>query len=138
MNDMTEQQVQVHIPIVAWLLIALNLIVLLVAAALLLLLASAATVVRDPEVRAILPIVGTILPALLGALTVPDFIAAIGLLARQRWARILGIVVGFLNLPGFPMGTLVGGYALYVLMQDNAPAYFDPPQARREPAPRPV
>lgn len=138
MNDMTEQQVQVHIPIVAWLLIALNLIVLLVAASLLLLMASAATLVRDLEVRAILPIVGTILPALMGALTLPDFIAAIGLLTRQRWARVLGIVVGFLNLPGFPMGTLVGGYALFVLMQDNASAYFGPPQARLEPAPRPA
>lgn len=138
MNAMTEQQVRMHIPVVAWLLITLNLIVLLVAAAMLLLMTGAAAFVRDPEAKVILPIVGTILPALMGALTVPDFIAAIGLLARKRWGRVLGIVVGFLNLPGFPMGTLIGGYAIYVLTQDNAQAYFNPPQARLEPAPRPA
>lgn len=138
MNDMTEQQVQVHIPVVAWLLIALNLIVLLVAASLLLMMLGAATFVRDSEARAILPILGTILPACMGALTVPDFVAAIGLLARKRWARILGMVVGFLNLPGFPMGTLVGGYALFVLMQDSAQAYFNPPKAGLAAAPRPA
>lgn len=138
MNAMTEQQVQVHIPVVAWLLIALNLIVLLVAAAMLLVVAGVTTLIHDPEMEVFLPAIGMILPALMGALTVPDFIAAIGLLARKRWARILGMVVGFLNLPGFPVGTLVGGYAIYVLMQDNAQAYFEPPQARLEAALRPA
>jgi hypothetical protein len=138
MNKLDEKQMQVQVPVVAWLLITLNLIVLLVAAALLMVTTSIAGLVRDPEARVILPLVGTILPALMGALTVPDFIAAIGLLARQRWGRILGIVVGFLNLPGFPMGTLVGGYAIYVLMQDSAKSYFDSPKSRFEGAPRPA
>jgi hypothetical protein len=138
MNKLDEKQMQVHVPVVAWLLIVLNLIVLLIAVSLLMLMTGVAGFVRDPEAKVILPLVGTILPALMGALTVPDFIAAIGLLARQRWGRILGIVVGFLNLPGFPMGTLVGGYAIYVLTQDTARAYFDTARSGPAIAPRPA
>src|SRR5512142_522199 len=107
MKQLNEQQLKVHVPIVAWLLIMLNTIVLLVAIGMFVLMALAAGIVRDPDGSMIVPVVGTILPAIMGLLTVPDFIAAFGLLARQRWARILGVVVGFLNLPGFPMGTLV-------------------------------
>ncbi len=39
-------------------------------------------------------------------------------------------------LPGFPMGTLVGGYAIFVLLQDSAKSYFDSPKVRFEAAPR--
>jgi len=138
MNHLDEQHLQVHVPVVAWLLIAFNLIVLLVAVGLLMLMTSAAGFVRDPEARVILPLVGAFLPAIMGALTLPDFIAAIGLLARKRWGRILGIVVGFLNLPGFPMGTLVGGYAIFVLLQDSAKSYFASPKSRLEATPRPA
>jgi hypothetical protein len=138
MNRLDQQQMQIHVPVVAWLLIALNCIVLLVAVGMLLLMMSAAELVRDPKAQMILPVVGTILPAVMGALTLPDFLAAIGLLARRRWGRILGIVVGFLNLPGFPMGTLVGAYAIFVLLQDSAKSYFDPPRSRPEAAPRPA
>ena len=136
MTPLEERHLQVHVPVVAWLLIALNSIVLLVALSIFVVTTSVAGLVRDPEARVILPLIGTILPAIMGALTLPDFIAALGLLARKRWGRILGIVVGFLNLPGFPMGTLVGGYAIYVLLQDSAERYFDSPKSRLEAAPR--
>lgn len=138
MNTLNEQRLQVHIPVVAWLLIVLNSIVLFIAVGVFMLMISVAGLVQDPQGRQILPLVGTILPIFMGALTVPDFIAAFGLLARQRWARILGIVVGFLNLPGFPLGTLVGGYTLYVLLQDSAASYFDTPKPRLEAVPRPA
>jgi hypothetical protein len=129
---------EIQIPVVAWLLIALNGIILLVAVGLWILLTSVAGLVREPDAQMIVRIVGTLLPIIMGALTVPDFVAAVGLLARQRWARILGIVVGFLNLPGFPMGTLVGAYAISVLLQDSAKSYFDPPGSRLGTAPRPA
>jgi hypothetical protein len=114
-------------------------IVVLVAVGIWILMMSVAQLVReDPDVLLILRLVGALFAAFLGALTVPDFVAAIGLLARQRWARVLGIVVGFLNLPGFPMGTLVGAYAISVLLQDSAKSYFDPPCSRLGTVPRPA
>jgi hypothetical protein len=138
MNQLNEQQLQVHVPIVAWLLIGLNTIVLLVAMGMLALMMGAASFVRDPEARMILPIVGAVLPTMMGLLTLPDFIAAFGLLARKRWGRILGVVVGFLNLPGFPFGTLVGAYTIFVLMQDAAASYFESPKQRLPATPQPA
>ncbi len=138
MNQLNEQQLQVHVPIVAWLLIGLNTIVLLVALGMLATMMLVSGLVRDSEARTILPIVGAILPTIMGLLTLPDFIAAFGLLARKRWARILGVVVGILNLPGFPMGTLIGAYAIFVLMQDTATSYFPSPPARSQSALQPA
>jgi hypothetical protein len=39
----------------------------------------------------------------------------------------LAIVVAILGLINFPIGTLVGVYALWVLMQEQATAYFATP-----------
>lgn len=135
MKQLNEQQLQTHVPLVTWLLIALNTIVLLVALGMFALMMFASGFVRDPEARTILPVVGAVLPTLMGLLTLPDFITAFGLLARKRWARILGVVVGILNLPGFPMGTLIGAYAIFVLMQDAAPNYFASPSTRLQTSP---
>ena len=138
MKQLNEQQLEVHVPIVAWLLIGLNAIVLLVALMMFTAMMLVGGLVRDSEARMILPIVGAILPTIMGLLTLPDFIAAFGLLARKRWGRILGVVVGILNLPGFPMGTLVGGYAIFVLMQDAATSYFASTPTRLQTAPHPA
>lgn len=138
MKQLNEQQLQMHVPIVAWLLIAFNIIVLLVAFGMFALMAVAASFVHDSEARMILPIVGTVIPAFMALLTLPDFIAAFGLLARKRWGRILGVVVGFLNLPGFPLGTLIGAYAIFVLMQDAVTSYFVSPPARLQSSPQPA
>ena len=78
MNQLNEQQLQVHIPVVAWLLIVLNTIVLILAIGMLALMMGAASFVRDPQARMILPVVGAILPTMMGLLTLPDFIAAFG------------------------------------------------------------
>ncbi len=43
-------------------------------------------------------------------------IAGWGLLDRQPWARILAIVLGFLSLIHFPLGTALGVYTLWVLL----------------------
>lgn len=138
MKHLSEQQLKTHVPIVAWLLIGLNSIVLLVALILFLVMASFGGLVREQEGRAVFLILGTALPAIMAMLTLPDFVAAYALLARKPWGRILGIVVGFLNLPGFPMGTLVGGYVIFVLLQDGAKSYFESPGSHLTAAPQPA
>ena len=54
-------------------------------------------------------------------------LAGWGLLTRKPWARILAIVVGILNLVNFPIGTAIGLYTLWVLMQPAATEYFAAP-----------
>jgi hypothetical protein len=42
--------------------------------------------------------------------------AGAGLLARQPWARLLAIVLGFISLIHVPFGTALGIYTLWVLL----------------------
>jgi len=48
-----------------------------------------------------------------------------GLSERQPWARILGIVVGFLALIRFPLGTALGIYTLWVLLPESSGREYD-------------
>ena len=138
MKQLNEQQLQVHVPIIAWLLIATNLIVALVGFLMFALLMGAASLVRDPEAVMILPLVAAFIPTLMVVLAIPGLVAGFGLLARKAWARILAVVAAVLGLASFPVGTLIGIYALFVLMQDAATNYFASPPARLQTAPQPT
>lgn len=48
------------------------------------------------------------------------FILGIGLLQRQSWARVLGIVLGIISLLHVPFGTALGIYTLWVLLSADA------------------
>jgi hypothetical protein len=61
-------------------------------------------------------------------LSLPGIVAGYGLLRRLNWGRVLAIVIGILNLVNFPVGTVIGIYALWVLMQPAAADYFSPEQ----------
>jgi hypothetical protein len=47
---------------------------------------------------------------------VVGIVAGWGLLERKPWARMLAIVLGFLNLLDMPFGTALGIYTLWVLL----------------------
>jgi hypothetical protein len=81
--------------------------------------------VSDPEARAILPLVGSTVGLLLALLSVPGLAAGYGLLTRKPWARVLATVVDVLGLLNFPVGTAIGIYALWVLLQTSAANYFE-------------
>lgn len=53
---------------------------------------------------------------------VVGLIAGWGLWERRQWARMLAIVLAFLNLLHFPFGTAVGVYTLWVLMPADSEA----------------
>ena len=65
-----------------------------------------------PFVHAILPAIGMmfLICAGLGIAT------GCGLLTRQPWARMLGIVFGAFSLIDIPFGTAIGVYTLWVLL----------------------
>jgi len=72
----------------------------------------------------ILILTGSVTLVLLALIALPGIVAGLGLVGRKPWARILAMVVGFLGLTAFPVGTLLGLYAFYVLLQDSAHDYF--------------
>lgn len=51
-----------------------------------------------------------------------------GIRRKDGWARTSGLLLGFVMLAGFPVGTLVGGYVLFqlVLRWDELPTQSQP------------
>src|ERR1043166_4050968 len=78
----------------------------------------------DREAIFVTGVVGTALAIFFFILSIPSIIAGIGLLKRREWARILTIVLGVLHLFGFPIGTAIGVYTLYVLFNDQTKPLF--------------
>lgn len=56
------------------------------------------------------------------------FSIAVGhqLRALKPWARIAGIVLSIIGLFGFPLGTLINGYILYLLLSQKGRRIFQP------------
>jgi len=113
-----------HINILGWLYIGMSILGILAGLFVLVILVGVGFLVGDPEVIGILVFTGILVAALLVVLSVPGIIGGIGLLKKQPWARILVLVLGFLNLLNIPLGTLLGIYTIWVLMQEEAAEVF--------------
>ena len=141
MKTLNEQQLQVHGPIVAWLLIVTN---GLLASAYLLTIALTLGAPRYLLMRALA------FPASMLALAIPGLVAGLGLRAHKAWARILGILGTVLEMAGLAVafllnnltlsmlvvGAFVGFYMIFVLMQDAFTSYLMAPKRVLETAPR--
>jgi hypothetical protein len=57
-------------------------------------------------------------------LLIPAFVSAIGLLYLQWWARIVMVLLSLMHLLLFPIGTVLGGFGLWVLFSREAQAAF--------------
>jgi hypothetical protein len=80
--------------------------------------------IEDPIAPRILTLVGLSVGVLLVVLGLPGIAAGYGLLRRRAWARGLAVAIGVLNLFNFPIGTIIGIYTLFVLLQVEAVDYF--------------
>jgi hypothetical protein len=129
MDHLNEQGMQLHVTILGWLLLVANAIVLLVGMCGFLLLAGIGVASGDLQALAILGVVGAVCGAFFVALAIPGLLAGYGLLKRASWGRVLAIVVGVLGLFNFPVGTVIGVYALWVLLQNAATDYFTPAES---------
>lgn len=73
----------------------------------------------DPDAGLAMPIVGLAGGALvlfLLTLSIPPIIVGVGLMRHREWARISGIVIAALLIFHFPIGTAVGIYGLWTLL----------------------
>ena len=124
MNTLNEERLDSHVTVVAWLTIVYHGLCLVAAVPVLLVLFVAGAASQEPEAVPVIMVVGGFITLLLGAIAAPGIIAGLGLLARRPWARVLAIVVSALNLTNFPLGTALGAYTLWVLLQDAAGPWF--------------
>lgn len=120
-----------HVKVLGVLYIALSSMMLLAALFLFFAVGTATGIVgmnadsRDAAIALpIIGIAGTALIVLLLVLSLPGLITGIGLLKFQPWARIVGIVLGVLHLINIPVGTVIGIYALWVLLSKETETLF--------------
>src|SRR5687768_8310879 len=124
MDGLTSRDMEQHVPIIGWLFIVSHAIFLAIGAFVFLLLAGIGAFVDATNAAAILTMVALFVAALMALLALPGMIAGYGLLKKRSWARMLAIIISVLNLVNFPIGTIVGLYAMWVLFQQAASDYF--------------
>jgi hypothetical protein len=78
------------------------------------------------NVPAIIFTVGLVITTFLVVLSIPGIVGGIGLLKHKEWARILVLVIGFIDLLHIPLGTLLGIYTIWTLMNADAIKLFAP------------
>ena len=121
-----------HVKIVAIIYIVLGAFGLMAGLAILVIFGGIAGIVHSavpdhPDAGVAVPIV-----ALVGAaifffvliISIPNLIAGVGLLQVREWARILAIVLSILHLFAFPLGTALGIYALWALLNQQTISLF--------------
>lgn len=74
---------------------------------------------------AVLASVGLIAGILVLAFSVLEIIVGVQLQAYRPWARIVQIIFGVLSLPGFPIGTALGAYYLWAMLNSETAALFE-------------
>jgi hypothetical protein len=120
-----------HVVILGWLHIAWNILYVIAGAFLLLgssvLAAAAAAGGTRGAVQAGIAFggLGLFFGGLLLVIGLPGVIVGIGLLKGAPWARIAGIVFSILDLPVFPLGTALGAYGLWTLLNQETVLIFE-------------
>ena len=120
-----------HVKVLGVLYLVLSGLALLTALFLVLAIGGVAGIVgvaADPQDAAIsipvLGIAGTALAGMLLVLALPGLLAGWGLLNFRPWARILALVLSALNLLNIPLGTALGLYGLWVLLNKDTERLF--------------
>ncbi len=114
-----------HINIVATIQIGFSIFGVVIAALIYFVLNIAGNLSGDQEANFILNIIANSLTVFFIVLSLPGILGGIGLLKRKEWARILVLIVSVLQLFNFPLGTAVGAYSIWALVQPEVVAEFN-------------
>jgi hypothetical protein len=117
---------ETHVTAVGALSIGLSIFGILIGGFIFVVLAGVGYMVQDEEVAPILTVVGFFVGIFLFILSVPGIIGGIGLFNRKEWARILVLITSAFHLLNFPIGTAIGGYSIWVLVNPETIRLFNP------------
>jgi hypothetical protein len=123
---------QTHVKVLGVIYLAVGGCMLLAALFLVLTMGGVAGIVgatAEPQDAAIaIPVLGfagTALAAFLGVFSLPSLITGYGLLTFKPWSRVVGIVLSALSLINIPIGTAIGIYGLWVLLNKETERLFN-------------
>jgi hypothetical protein len=122
---MEESNMKKHVTLVAALQIGFSTMGILGAMVVFFVFSFAGSFVSDVDIAGeVMSFLGTFLPSMLLLLSLAGLIGGIGLLRFQRWARVLVMIMAAIGCFVFPVGTVIGIYSLWVLMQDETARLF--------------
>jgi hypothetical protein len=79
-----------------------------------------------PEVMDIVPLILTVIGILILVFSIIGIIGAVGVIKRKEWGRITMLVISFFNLIHIPLGTILGVYSIWVLLNDETIKLLNP------------
>lgn len=113
-----------HINVVAALRIGMSIMGIVLGIFVCVILYFAGDLSGNQQAQFILSIIAKVLVGIVVLLSIPGIIAGIGLFRRKEWARILTLVISVIDLVNFPIGTAVGVYSIWALVQPDVVAQF--------------
>ncbi len=78
------------------------------------------------ELVKLVPIVLTFVGIWVILVSIVGIVAAVAVLKRKEWGRILLLVISFFSLIRIPLGTALGVYSIWVLLKDETIRMFNP------------
>jgi hypothetical protein len=116
-----------HVTLVAGLHIGYGILKIIVALIVFMAMHFAWSFIPDQEetARLVLSTILSILPMIVVFFGLLDIIAGISLLSYKPWTRIFVIIVSALNCLNIPIGTGIGIYSIWTLMQPEVLAIFE-------------
>lgn len=106
-----------HLTTVAILQIGASIFGILLGGFILVLLTGIGVMVHDFQAQSILTLVGMSVGSFFILISIPSIIGGIGLYHRKNWARILILIISAIDLFNVPIGTALGIYSIWVLVQ---------------------
>lgn len=113
-----------HINVVAALQIGFSILGIFIGGVIFAVLYLVRDISGDHDAEFILALIANILMIFLAIISLPGIIAGIGLFRRKEWARILTLIISVLDLFNFPLGTAVGVYSIWALVQPETVELF--------------
>lgn len=121
-----------HINVVAALNIGLSLLRIVVVGVIFVIMHFVGDFVDEPEAELVLSVVANIMIIVVLVLSLPGIIAGIALFKRKEWGRILTLIVSVLNLVDIPLGTAVGAYSIWAMVQTETVELFKNPKDQQK------
>ncbi len=131
-NAAQVSRMEKHITIVAVLSIFFGALGILIGIVVFVVIAGGGLISGDPEAMSITGIVATCIALFCFITSAPKLITGIGLLKRRSWARILALILAILELLNIPIGTAIGIYVIWVLLNEETAKLFAHASAERK------
>lgn len=113
-----------HINIVAALQIGLSIFNLLIAFLVFTVLKLVGGFVDEANGATILSLIADILAVVFIIISIPGILAGLGLYKRKEWARVLTLILSVIEIFSFPIGTAIGIYSIWTLVQPECVEAF--------------